>query len=97
MSKNARAGPKVRSVRLQPDARRHGGTMRSRILAVMIGTALSAVCGSMLVMEARAARQPTPQGRGATGTVILENAPSDHSVPIPLDTLRGYYKDMDAR
>ncbi len=71
--------------------------MRPRSFAVVIAIGLVVVSCSMLVLEARTARQAIPQSRGATGTVILEQAPTDHSVPIPVEKLRGYYKDMDAR
>ena len=40
------------------------------------------------------------QGRGGqpgTGTVILEQAPKDHSISIPKEKLAGYLKDMDAK
>ena len=39
-------------------------------------------------------------GRGRAeggGTVILEKAPTDHAVAIPLATLQTYYQDMDGR
>ena len=40
------------------------------------------------------------QGRGRggdSGTVILEKAPTDHSIPIPKEKLAQYLKDMDAK
>jgi mannose-6-phosphate isomerase-like protein (cupin superfamily) len=38
------------------------------------------------------------QGRGGEGrTVILEQAPKDHSIAIPKDKLAQYLKDMDAK
>ncbi|HEY7187822.1 MAG TPA: hypothetical protein VH436_14800 [Vicinamibacterales bacterium] len=40
----------------------------------------------------------TPRGRGGEGrTVILEQAPKDHSISIPKEKLAGYLKDMDAK
>lgn len=33
----------------------------------------------------------------ATGTVIIERAPTDHAVAIPKEQLAQYFKDMDAR
>ena len=37
-------------------------------------------------------------GRGeGGGTVILERAPTDHAVTIPLAKLKQYYKDMDGK
>jgi mannose-6-phosphate isomerase-like protein (cupin superfamily) len=38
------------------------------------------------------------RGRGGEGrTVILEQAPKDHTVPIPKEKLEQYFKDMDAK
>jgi mannose-6-phosphate isomerase-like protein (cupin superfamily) len=37
------------------------------------------------------------RGRGAPQTVILQQAPTDKAVPIPLETLKQYYTDMDAK
>jgi mannose-6-phosphate isomerase-like protein (cupin superfamily) len=37
------------------------------------------------------------RGRGAPQTVILQQAPTDKAVPIPLETLKQYYADMDAK
>jgi mannose-6-phosphate isomerase-like protein (cupin superfamily) len=71
--------------------------MRPRRLAVVIAIGMVSVGSSLLVLEARMARRAGPQGRGGTGTVILEQAPTDRSVRIPVETLRGYYRDMDAR
>jgi mannose-6-phosphate isomerase-like protein (cupin superfamily) len=71
--------------------------MRPKSLAVVIVIGLVVVGCLTLVLEARAPRAARAQGRGATGTVILEQAPTDHSVPIPVEKLRDYYKDMDAR
>jgi mannose-6-phosphate isomerase-like protein (cupin superfamily) len=37
-------------------------------------------------------------GRGeGGGTIILERAPADHAVTIPLAKLKQYYKDMDGK
>src|SRR5262249_17465846 len=36
-------------------------------------------------------------GEGGGGTVILEQAPHDHSVAIPKEKLQQYFKDMDAK
>ena len=71
--------------------------MRSTIVAVVVGVGLVAGWSGVMLGEARAGRQAATQGRGATGTVILEQAPTDHTVAIPVEKLRGYYKDMDAR
>lgn len=48
--------------------------------------------GSMAVAQTAAA-----QTTSASGTVILEHAPTDRSVAIPKETLMGYLKDMDAK
>ena len=38
------------------------------------------------------------RGRGGEGAVtILQAAPTDKTVSIPLETLKGYYTDMDAK
>ena len=39
----------------------------------------------------------TPPGRGEGRTVILQAAPTDKTVSIPLETLKGYYSDMDSK
>src|SRR6185503_4652639 len=52
------------------------------------------VCGS--IGGARGAAQGTARG-GEGRTVILEQAPKDHSIAIPKDTLAQYLKDMDAK
>lgn len=45
-----------------------------------------------------AAPQGPGRGRGGEGAVtILQAAPTDRSVAIPLETLKGYYADMDAK
>ena len=76
--------------------------MRKGILAVV---ALLLMIGVMAYGDARpeaqAARSGAPQaagGRGeGRGTVILQQAPADKAVPIPLETLKTYYADMDAK
>jgi mannose-6-phosphate isomerase-like protein (cupin superfamily) len=44
-----------------------------------------------------AVAQGQGRGRGGEQTVILENAPTDHSIPIPKEKLGQYLKDMDAK
>src|SRR5919198_3553443 len=52
---------------------------------------------SLLAQQAQQA-QGGRGGRGGEGqTVILEQAPTDHSVPIPKEKLDQYLKDMDAK
>jgi mannose-6-phosphate isomerase-like protein (cupin superfamily) len=41
--------------------------------------------------------QPAQAGASAGQTVILERAPTDHTVAIPKETLARYFADMDAR
>jgi mannose-6-phosphate isomerase-like protein (cupin superfamily) len=48
-----------------------------------------ALCGAMAVAQ--------EGGRGGGGTVILEQAPKDHSIAIPKEKLALYLKDMDAK
>ena len=61
--------------------------MRTAAIALLGVAALS----SALVL----AQQPAGRGRG--GTTILEQAPTDHSIPIPKEKLEQYLKDMDAK
>jgi mannose-6-phosphate isomerase-like protein (cupin superfamily) len=73
-----------------------GGYMRTRTF-VTIGTL--AVCGTMALGQG--AGQGGGQGGAGRGrgeqTVVLENAPTDHSVAIPKEKLDQYLKDMDAK
>ena len=39
----------------------------------------------------------TAAAQTAGGTVIIEQAPTDHAVAIPRETLAQYFKDMDAK
>jgi len=41
--------------------------------------------------------QPAQPGASAAQTVILERAPTDHTVAIPKETLARYFADMDAK
>ncbi len=38
-----------------------------------------------------------PRSGGEGGAVVLQQAPTDKTVSIPLETLRGYYQDMDSK
>ena len=77
--------------------------MRKSILAVvslvlMIGVMAYGHARPEAQSAGRAAAPPDAGGRGeGRGTVILQQAPSDRAVPIPLDTLKGYYADMDSK
>ncbi|MET0168189.1 MAG: hypothetical protein ABW318_24760, partial [Vicinamibacterales bacterium] len=70
--------------------------MRTRTF-VTIGTL--AVCGTMALGQG--AGQGGGQGGAGRGrgeqTVVLEKAPTDHSVAIPKEKLDQYLKDMDAK
>ena len=56
---------------------------------ITIWAAFIAVCGSLAFAQGR-------QG-GEGRTVILEQAPKDHSIAIPGDKLAQHLKDMDAK
>lgn len=69
-------------------------------VAVLAALALLIACVSI------GAGQTPPAGRGSTAgagraggaqTVVLQQAPTDHAVPIPLETLKQYYADMDGK
>src|SRR5688572_11484611 len=64
-----------------------------------IWAALIAACGS--IGFAQGGAQPPAGGGGRQGgearTVILEQAPKDHSISIPRETLAQHLKDMDAK
>ena len=73
-----------------------------------IWAAFIAICGSIPPSPSAAARQGAGQGggqapagggrQGGEGrTVILEQAPKDHSIAIPKDKLAQHLKDMDAK
>jgi len=65
-----------------------------------VWAALIAACGTIGLAQGGA---PAPAGGGGRGpgaegrTVILEQAPKDHSIAIPKDKLAQYLKDMDAK
>ena len=65
-----------------------------------VWAALIAACGTIGLAQGGA---QTPAGGGGRGpgaegrTVILEQAPKDHSIAIPKDKLAQYLKDMDAK
>src|SRR5688500_18735146 len=64
-----------------------------------IWAALIAACGS--IGFAQGGAQPPAGGGGRQGgearAVILEQAPKDHSISIPRETLAQHLKDMDAK
>ena len=65
-----------------------------------IWAALIVACGSIGLAQGGAQAPPAGGGRGQGGegrTVILEQAPKDHSIAIPKDKLAQYLKDMDAK
>lgn len=62
------------------------------IRAIVIAMVLASVCGAL------GFAQNAGRGRGeGGGTAILERAPTDRSVAIPLAKLQQYYKDMDGK
>ena len=58
-----------------------------------------ATLGAVALSGAIALAQPQGEGRAGRGggTVILEQAPKDHSIAIPKEKLAQYLKDMDAK
>ena len=50
-----------------------------------------------VVMSGVMALAQGAEDEGGTGTVILEQAPKDHSIAIPKEKLAEYLKDMDAK
>ncbi len=65
-----------------------------------VWAAFIVACGSIGLAQGGAQAPPGGGGRGqgAEGrTVILEQAPKDHSIAIPKEKLAQYLKDMDAK
>jgi mannose-6-phosphate isomerase-like protein (cupin superfamily) len=63
-----------------------------------IGVAVIVVCGSIALAQGGPQGAPGGRGQGGEGrTVILDQAPKDHSIAIPRDTLAQHLKDMDAK
>jgi len=61
-------------------------------------TSMLATAGLIAVFGISGAGQRGGAGRGAeTQTVVLEQAPTDHSTAIPKEKLEQYLKDMDAK
>lgn len=62
-------------------------------------TAAIALFAATAILGGLALAQPSgAQGRGGGGgTTILEQAPTDRSIPIPKEKLEQYLKDMDAK
>jgi mannose-6-phosphate isomerase-like protein (cupin superfamily) len=65
------------------------------LLCVSVGFGQTPLAGGG--RTAGAGGQGRGAGRGAGGTVILQQAPTDKAVPIPLETLKQYYADMDSK
>ena len=61
----------------------------------VLSVAIAAISIGMAVGGAVA--EPAQPGASAAQTVILERAPTDHTVAIPKDTLARYFADMDAK
>ena len=62
-----------------------------RIICVTIAFTL----GTVAFVPAQDAAKGKAKGEGKT--VILQKAPEDKTVSIPLETLKGYYGDMDGK
>src|SRR5512147_714837 len=61
------------------------------------GMRVNAIVTAAAVLLAAALPLAQGRGEGAGGTVILEQAPKDHSIAIPKEKLAQYLKDMDAK
>jgi mannose-6-phosphate isomerase-like protein (cupin superfamily) len=61
----------------------------------VVSVAIAAISISLAVGGAFA--QPPQAGASAAQTVILERAPTDHTVAIPKETLARYFADMDEK
>ena len=66
--------------------------MRSVVLAAAV--LFAAATGGAF---AQAPAQGRGGGRGGNQTVVIENAPTDRTVPISKERLEQYFKDMDAK
>jgi len=63
-----------------------------------VSTAIGISLLSVSIGGAAVIGQAGQRGRGGEGgTVILEKAPTDRSIPIPKEKLGQYLKDMDAK
>src|SRR5262245_31608677 len=67
--------------------------MAIRAALVVVGGAIGLAQGGAPAPAGGGGRGPGGEGR----TVILEQAPKDHSIAIPKDKLAQYLKDMDAK
>jgi mannose-6-phosphate isomerase-like protein (cupin superfamily) len=72
--------------------------MRSMALGFLIAIV---VAGAIELGQARSAQEGRgaggAAGRGGGGAVVLEQAPTNHAIPIPKEKLAQYLQDMDAR
>src|SRR4030095_2883878 len=86
--------PRIMRAPLNGFVETRGAVMRK----MTVWAALIVGCGS--VGAAQDGPQVPPGGGGRQGgegrTVILEQAPKDHSIAIPKDKLAGYLKDVGA-
>ena len=58
---------------------------------------ISTVALALLIASFGPGQSPPAGGRGEGRTVILQTAPTDKTVSIPLETLKRYYADMDGK
>lgn len=66
--------------------------------ATIVTVAVIGIFGAAALAQQAQQAQGGRGGRSGEGqTVILEQAPTDHSVPIPKAQLEQYLKDMDAK
>jgi mannose-6-phosphate isomerase-like protein (cupin superfamily) len=58
---------------------------------------IAAIGGAVALLLCVTAAFGQGRGRGAPQNFVLQQAPTDKAVPIPLETLKQYYADMDAK
>src|SRR5215204_4213112 len=89
-------GPRIMRPLRVPRRLSKGAVMRN----MAVWAALIAGCGSIGLAQGGGQAAPGAGGRGpgAEGrTVILEQAPKDHSIAIPTEKMAQHLKDMDAK
>ena len=73
------------------------GPHRMRLCATCTQLPAGPDSGTKTSVKCTAAADRSVNGQQGGGTVVVEQAPTDHSVAIPQEKLAQYFKDMDAR